>query len=96
MLRFYEFQNGIIKIGNLSIKEVDTFELRNQFAFVSQEPIIFANTVFENIRFGRPNASIDEVETAAKNAASHEFIMNLPNGYDTFVGERALSPTKVS
>ena len=90
LLRFYEFQNGIIKIGNLSIKEVDTFELRNQFAFVSQEPIIFANTVFENIRFGRPNASIDEVETAAKNAASHEFIMNLPNGYDTFVGERGV------
>ena len=57
---------------------------------MSQEPIIFANTVFENIRFGRPNASIDEVETAAKNAASHEFIMNLPNGYDTFVGERGV------
>ena len=90
MLRFYEFQNGIIEIGGLSIKEVDTIDLRNQFAFVSQEPSIFANSVLENIRFGRANASIDEVETAAKNAAAHEFIMNLPNGYDTFVGERGV------
>ena len=90
LLRFYEFQNGIIEIGGLSIKEVDTIDLRNQFAFVSQEPSIFANSVFENIRFGRPNASINEVETAAKNAAAHEFIMNLPNGYDTFVGERGV------
>ena len=90
LLRFYEFQHGIIKIGSSSIKEIDSVNLREQFAFVSQEPVIFANTVLENIKFGRPNASIDEVETAAKNAAAHEFIMNLPNGYDTFVGERGV------
>ena len=90
LLRFYEFQHGMIKIGGPSIKEIDPFILRDQFAFVSQEPVIFANSVLENIRFGKPSASIEDVKKAAKKSAAHDFIMSLPNAYDTFVGERGV------
>ena len=90
LLRFYEFQHGIIKIGGPSIKEIDPVILRDQFAFVSQEPVIFANSVLENIRFGKPSASIEDVKKAAKKSAAHDFIMSLPNAYDTFVGERGV------
>ena len=90
LLRFYEFQHGMIKIGGPSIKEIDPVILRDQFAFVSQEPVIFANSVLENIRFGKPSASIEDVKKAAKKSAAHDFIMSLPNAYDTFVGERGV------
>ena len=90
LLRFYEFTKGSVKIAGLSIKEIDTQTLRDLFAFVPQEPAIFANSVLENIRFGRPDANNKEVEEAAKKSAAHEFIMGLPEGYDTFVGERGV------
>ena len=90
LLRFYEFTKGSVKIAGLSIKEIDTQTLRGLFAFVPQEPAIFANSVLENIRFGRPDANNKEVEDAAKKSAAHEFIMGLPEGYDTFVGERGV------
>ena len=90
LLRFYEFTKGSVKIAGLSIKEIDTQTLRDLFAFVPQEPAIFANSVLENIRFGRPDANNKEVEEAAKKSAAHEFIMGLPKGYDTFVGERGV------
>ena len=90
LLRFYEFTKGSVKIAGLSIKEIDTQTLRDLFAFVPQEPAIFANSVLENIRFGRPDANNKEVEDAAKKSAAHEFIMGLPEGYDTFVGERGV------
>ena len=90
LLRFYEFQHGMIEIGGPSIKEIDPVILRDQFAFVSQEPVIFANSVLENIRFGKPSASTEEIKKAAKKSAAHDFIMGLPNAYDTFVGERGV------
>ena len=90
LLRFYDFTKGSVKIAGLSIKEIDTQTLRDLFAFVPQEPAIFANSVLENIRFGRPDANNKEVEEAAKKSAAHEFIMGLPEGYDTFVGERGV------
>ena len=90
LLRFYEFTKGSVKIAGLSIKEIDTQTLRDLFAFVPQEPAIFANSVLENIRFGRPDANNTEVKDAAKKSAAHEFIMGLPEGYDTFVGERGV------
>ena len=90
LLRFYEFQSGCVEIGGTTIKEIDENILRDQFAFVSQEPVIFANSVLENIRFGNPKASDDEVKNAAKKSAAHEFIMELPNAYNTFVGERGV------
>ena len=90
LLRFYEFTKGSVKIAGLSIKEIDTQTLRDLFAFVPQEPAIFANSVLENIRFGRPDANNKEVEEAAKKSAAHEFIMGLPEGYETFVGERGV------
>ena len=90
LLRFYDFTKGSVKIAGLSIKEIDTQTLRDLFAFVPQEPAIFANSVLENIRFGRPDANNKEVEDAAKKSAAHEFIMGLPEGYDTFVGERGV------
>ena len=90
LLRFYEFTKGSVKIAGLSIKEIDTQTLRDLFAFVPQEPAIFANSVLENIRFGRPDANNKEVEDAAKKSAAHELIMGLPEGYDTFVGERGV------
>ena len=90
LLRFYDFAKGSVKIAGLSIKEIDTQTLRDLFAFVPQEPAIFANSVLENIRFGRPDANNKEVEDAAKKSAAHEFIMGLPEGYDTFVGERGV------
>jgi len=65
-------------------------EMRKVFALVPQEPVIFATTARENIRFGRPDASDAEVEEAAKAAAAHEFLAKLPDGYDSYVGERGV------
>ena len=90
LLRFYEFQDGTINIGGTSIKQIEPTNLRNQFALVSQEPTIFATSVLENIKFGKPDASITEVKEAAKKSAAHDFIMKLPNHYNTFVGERGV------
>ena len=90
LLRFYEFQDGTINIGGTSIKQIEPTNLRNQFALVSQEPTIFATSVLENIKFGKPDASIAEVKEAAKKSAAHDFIMQLPNHYNTFVGERGV------
>jgi len=90
LLRFYEFFGGTITLDGKSIKEMDPENLREQIAFVPQEPAIFANSVLENIRFGRPAASDLEVENAAKRAAAYDFIVKLPKGFDTFVGEKGV------
>ena len=90
LLRFYEFSDGIIKVKGKSIRDFRLSDLRDQFSLVPQEPAIFANSVLENIRFGRPEASDQEVEIAAKKAAAHDFIEKLPQGYQTFVGEKGV------
>ena len=90
LLRFYDFSSGSIEINGISIRNLRLKDLREQIALVPQEPTIFANTIRENIRFGRPSASDLEVEVAAKRAAAHFFISNLSKGYDTFVGEKGM------
>src|SRR5207253_10588985 len=72
------------------LKDYKLADLRNQYAVVHQETILFSTTVAENIRFARPNATMDEVIGAATTAKAHDFISSLPNGYDTLVGERGM------
>ncbi len=90
LLRFYEITSGSIEINGTSIRKFKMTDLRDQFAIVPQEPAIFANSILENIRFGRPDASDLEVEAAAKKAAAHDFVKELALGYDTFVGEKGV------
>eukprot|EP01121_Diplochlamys_sp_Union-15-3_P012881 TRINITY_DN391_c0_g1_i4.p1 TRINITY_DN391_c0_g1~~TRINITY_DN391_c0_g1_i4.p1 ORF type:complete len:591 (+),score=108.12 TRINITY_DN391_c0_g1_i4:243-2015(+) len=91
LLRFYEAASGEILLDGVNIKEIDMNYLRNQIALVSQEPILFAGTIKENIMYGKPGITEDVVISAAKKANAHKFIMDLPNGYDTLIGERGAS-----
>jgi len=91
--RFYEVDSGIIKIDGIDVRDATLDSLRGNIALVSQEIILFDDTVRANIAYGRPDASEKEITQAAKNAAAHEFIEAMSNGYDTYVGERG---TKVS
>ena len=86
--RFYDVQEGGIFFDQTNIKEASMFDLRQQIGIVSQESILFNTTVRENIAFGMPNATEEEIITAAKIANAHNFIMELDNGYDTNIGER--------
>jgi ATP-binding cassette, subfamily B, bacterial len=79
-----------VTLDGTDIRQLARTDLRRQFALVPQEPVIFATSARENIRFGRPGASDAEVEAAAKAAAAHEFLVKLPQGYDTYVGERGV------
>ena len=89
--RFYDPNNGELLIDNQDIKNTTIKSLRSKIALVSQEPILFDDTVRENICYGKKSASEDEIISAAKSAAAHEFISELPNGYDTIVGEKGFS-----
>ena len=90
LLRFFDPQSGRITIGGFDLTDLARTEFRRSIALVPQEPIIFGDTARANIRFGRPDATDAEVEDAAKAAAAHEFLTALPDGYDTFVGERGV------
>ena len=85
--RFYDTTAGRVTIDGTDIREVTISSLRAQIALVTQEPFLFDETVRANIAYARPNASQDEIETAARAAAAHDFILSLPAGYDTLVGE---------
>ncbi len=91
--RFYDVDSGRITIDGTDIQDVTFESLRGAMALVSQEITLFDDTIRANIAYGRPDASEDEIIEAAKNAAAHDFIMEMPVGYDTYVGERG---TKVS
>ena len=91
--RFYEVDSGFIKIDGIDVRDATLDSLRRNIALVSQEIILFDDTVRANIAYGRPDASEKEITQAAKNAAAHDFIEAMSNGYDTYVGERG---TKVS
>ncbi len=91
--RFYDVDNGRIAIDGTDVQDVTFESLRGAMALVSQEITLFDDTIRANIAYGRPDASEDEIIKAAKNAAAHDFIMEMPVGYDTYVGERG---TKVS
>ena len=91
LLRFYDPESGCIRIGGVDIRDVATHELRSRIALVTQEIILFNDTIRHNIRLGRPGATDAEVEQAARHAHAHTFIMAAPNGYDTVVGEKGVN-----
>ena len=88
--RFYEISSGEIKIDGTSIKDVTLESLRENIGVVAQDVYLFSGSVKENIIYGKKNATDDEVIVAAKLAGAHEFILSLPDGYDTYVGERGV------
>lgn len=90
LLRFYDVGEGKILIDGQNIAKVTQDSLRSQIAMVPQEPILFHRSLMDNIRYGRPNATDEEVFAAARRARCHEFIMELPETYQTFVGERGI------
>src|SRR5438309_176898 len=90
LLRLFDPTKGLITLDCIDLREYKLADLRNQYAVVHQETVLFSTSVAENIRFARPNATIDEVIAAATAAKAHDFIPSLPNGYDTLVGERGM------
>ena len=90
LLRLFDPTNGVITLDDIDLREYKLADLRNQYAVVHQETVLFSTSVAENIRFAQPNATMDEVIAAATAAKAHDFITNLPNGYDTLVGERGM------
>jgi ATP-binding cassette subfamily B protein len=90
LLRFFDPDEGRVTLDGVDLRRMARADLRRQFALVPQEPVIFATSVRENIRFGRPEASDAEVEQAARAAAADEFIARLPEEYATYVGERGV------
>jgi len=89
--RFYDVDSGAVLIDGHDVRDVTLDSLRSQIGMVLQETMLFGNTIRENIAFGRPDATQEEIEAAAEAAASHDFIMSFPDGYDTEVGERGLT-----
>ena len=86
--RFYDVTSGSISIDGLDIRDVTQRSLHESIGIVQQDVFLFADTVFENIRYGRPDATLDEVKEAAKQAEIYDDIMAMPNGFQTYVGER--------
>jgi ABC-type multidrug transport system fused ATPase/permease subunit len=91
--RFYDVKDGAVKIDGNDIREVDLKDLRSNISVVPQEAYLFHGTIRDNIAYGRPDASFEDVMNAARSANAHDFIMRLSDGYDTHVGERG---TKLS
>lgn len=87
LLRFYDVQQGEILFDGVNISSVDPIELRQHIGLVPQQPTLFSGTVIDNIRYGSPDASFEDVLAASKAAYAHDFIERLPNGYDSQVGE---------
>lgn len=90
VLRFLDIQKGVIEIDGQDISNVKQQSLRQSIAYVPQEPLLFHRTIAENIAYGKPGASQEEIIAAAKKAFADEFIVNFPHGYDTLVGERGV------
>ena len=86
--RFYDVTEGTIRIDGIDIRRMNLHDLRNQIGIVQQDVYLFAGTILENIRYGNPSATDEEVVCAAKRANAHEFIMSFPDGYDTDIGQR--------
>ncbi|MBS0299570.1 MAG: ATP-binding cassette domain-containing protein [Proteobacteria bacterium] len=90
LLRFFDSQSGSIKLEGIDIRDLDLFDLRRCFALVSQNPALFYGTVGDNLRYARPDASDAEVQAAAEAAYAHEFIRQLPQGYQTHLGDSGI------
>ena len=87
MARFWDVQSGSVTLGGHDVREYNYDSLIKNFSFVFQRTYLFSDTIANNIRFGKPNASMDEVKAAAKKARCYDFIMALPDGFDTVIGE---------
>ncbi len=90
MLRLYDPVEGVVRLDGADLRTLDARWLRTRIGTVAQEPVLFSTTIAANIRYGRPEAADDEVEAAARAAHAHEFILGLPDGYATEVGERGV------
>lgn len=88
--RFYDVSDGSILIDGIDIRDIRLNDLRNNVGIVQQDVYLFAGTIMDNIRYGKPDAGDEEVIRAAKNANAHEFIMDFPEGYDTDIGQRGV------
>lgn len=86
--RFYDPDKGEISIDGCDIRSINIGSLRSKIATVGQEPVLFSTTIAENIRYGNPNANEKEITLAAQDAGAHDFVMQLPHGYNTMVGEK--------
>jgi ATP-binding cassette, subfamily B, bacterial len=90
MMRFYEPDSGLIKFEGRDIRDFKIADVRSQFALVLQDPVLFSTTIADNIAYGRPDATMDEIVAAAKAANAHTFISKMPDGYNSPVGERGM------
>ena len=90
LLRFYDPQHGAVRIGGTDVREFATSDLRGQIAVVTQETVLFNQSIARNIELGRPGASQAEIIEAARHANAYDFIMKKPNGFDTIVGEKGV------
>ncbi|MDQ3814715.1 MAG: ABC transporter transmembrane domain-containing protein [Armatimonadota bacterium] len=88
LLRFYDVDEGAILVDGVDLRDIKRDDIRRQIGVVLQEPYLFHGTIFENIAYGNPDATPEEVMSAAKAAYAHDFIVSFPDGYDTIVGER--------
>jgi len=86
--RFYDPTQGVVKLDDTDLRDISNGDLRREIVMVTQEAYLFTGSVAENIQLGKPGASMEEVEQAAKAVGAHEFILKLPNGYDTDVNKR--------
>jgi ATP-binding cassette subfamily B protein len=91
LLRFFDPSSGVIKLGECNISDLSLENLRSFFAYVPQEPLIFSANAYDNIAYGKANATLEEVREAAKTAEILEFIDSLPEGMNTFLGEKGIS-----
>ena len=91
LLRFYDAQSGHVYLDGIDVRKLKLSELRSQIGVVFEDTVLFSDTVRNNIAFAKPHASADEVERAAKLSGAHEFILRLPKGYATVIGERGFS-----
>ncbi|HVT51449.1 MAG TPA: ABC transporter transmembrane domain-containing protein [Dongiaceae bacterium] len=90
LLRFYDPDQGRVTFDGVGLKDLAPEELRRHIGLVAQDPVIFSTSALENIRYGRPDATLDEIKAAARAAHAEEFLERLPQGYDTFLGERGV------
>merc|ERR1712216_979584 len=91
--RFYDPDSGSVTLDGTDLKELNVRWLREQIGLVGQEPVLFSGTIADNISSGKPGSTREQVETAAKMANAHAFIMEFPEGYDTNVGEKGGQPS---
>jgi ATP-binding cassette subfamily B protein len=89
--RFYDIDTGVLRVDGYDIRQVDLVSLRRQIGIVLQTSLLFSTTIGENIAYGRPDASLEEIISAAQAAQAHDFIMAFPEGYETMVGERGVT-----